>query len=149
MRCCHTRAAIRKKSVCSRTRKERGGFVSHLNKGRAMSHVPSLKNLQAGICCGRNWGNQIQQISNGIQELNLEQGHRLGRDKQYSYQWFVAVGCHFLVSPLSGIPSVIPLPRVPNVTNAFDFLVAYKIAIILGFIRDALACVDTQNTSDI
>lgn len=51
--------------------------------------------------------------------------------------------------PIVGIPSVIPLPRVPNVTNAFDFLVAYKIAIILGFIRDALACVDTQNTSDI
>lgn len=63
----------------------------------------------------------------------------------------MAVGCHFLVFPLSGIPSVIPLPRVPNVTNAFDFLVAYKIAIILGFIRDALASVwvDTQNTSDI
>lgn len=60
---------------------EKGCYVSHLNKSRAVSHVPSLKNLQAGIFCGGNRGNQIQQISDGIQELNLEQGHGLGKTK--------------------------------------------------------------------
>lgn len=73
---------ISKKSGWNRKKdREKDCHMSHLNESRAMSHVPSLENFQVGVVYRRKRGNQIQQISNSIQELNLEQGYRLGRDK--------------------------------------------------------------------
>ena len=115
---CH----IQKVCVDQNKEKEKDCCVSHLNKGRAVSHVPSLKNLQAGVFCGRKRGNQIQQVSNSIQELNLEQGHGLGEDRDHAQHWFVTVGWHFLLGLLSGIRYTMPLWRVPNVTDALDFI---------------------------
>lgn len=49
---------------------------SHLNKSRTVTHVPSLEHLHVAAFCGRQRGNEVQQVTNGVQELNL--GHRHG-----------------------------------------------------------------------